>query len=548
MKNSPEEQIIFYHEKTKHHFHNYARGPDGLDWPNQPLPFRFYRGSEMLLLPLLEKDRDADYEGLYRENNQCSFTAEHIAGFLELSLSLSAWKEVPGERWSLRINPSSGNLHPEEAYLILPSTGNITCGIYHYNSFLHCLEKRAEVPEELWQKVKEHFKTEGFLVSLSSIFWREAWKYGERAFRYCNHDTGHALACLRFSANIFGWKMKYLNSMSCEDIEKILGFHKTEWKELEEEYGEVLCYVYSSYDDIPGKLPDDIVLSFSGLSFNGIPDELSMEKVKWDIIYETAEAVKKPRTEEYRYDYGKKELEFLCNSHLKASEIIRCRRSAVDFNRYSSVITKEAFFSILDRTLQRNNTPPFDIELSMPSVHLFIFVHNVKDLDRGIYFFIRNQKDLEEIKNLSHPSFLWKEVQRDFPLYLLKKGNFREEAKIISCIQDIAGDSAFSLGMIAKFRETVEKEPWKYTHLFWEAGMIGQILYLEAEAKGLRGTGIGCFFDDEVHMMAGFKDNTYQSLYHFTIGMPLKDERLIDCPPYYHLKRLYGDEWSTTHR
>ncbi len=95
--------------------------------------------------------------------------------------------------------------------------------------------------------------------------------------------------------------------------------------------------------------------------------------------------------------------------------------------------------------------------------------------------------------------------------------------------------------MIAKFRDTVEKEPWKYAHLFWETGMIGQVLYLEAEAKGLRGTGIGCFFDDEIHMMAGFKDNTYQSLYHFTIGMPLEDERLIDCPPYYHLKRLYSD-------
>ena len=39
-----------------------------------------------------------------------------------------------------------------------------------------------------------------FLVGLSSIHWREAWKYGERAFRYCQHDAGHALAAVRYAA------------------------------------------------------------------------------------------------------------------------------------------------------------------------------------------------------------------------------------------------------------------------------------------------------------------------------------------------------------
>ena len=40
---------------------------------------------------------------------------------LELSLGLSAWKVYGTSRWSLRINPSSGNLHPTEAHLILPA-------------------------------------------------------------------------------------------------------------------------------------------------------------------------------------------------------------------------------------------------------------------------------------------------------------------------------------------------------------------------------------------------------------------------------------------
>jgi hypothetical protein len=39
--------------------------------------------------------------------------------------------------------------------------------------------------------------------------------------------------------------------------------------------------------------------------------------------------------------------------------------------------------------------------------------------------------------------------------------------------------------------------------------MIGQVLYLEAEAHGLRGTGIGCFFDDAVHDLLGFENNAF---------------------------------------
>ncbi len=58
------------------------------------------------------------------------------------------------------------------------------------------------------------------------------------------------------------------------------------------------------------------------------------------------------------------------------------------------------------------------------------------------------------------------------------------------------------------------------------------MLYLEAEAVGIRATGIGCFFDDAVHQLLGIKDDSYQSLYHFTVGYPIEDTRLITMPPY----------------
>ena len=94
--------------------------------------------------------------------------------------------------------------------------------------------------------------------------------------------------------------------------------------------------------------------------------------------------------------------------------------------------------------------------------------------------------------------------------------------------------SCRGLGMIAEFAEPIRQHgAWFYRNLFWEAGMIGQVLYLEAEAAGVRSTGIGCYFDDPVHEALGLADNQFQSLYHFTVGVPVEDHRLQTWPPYF---------------
>jgi hypothetical protein len=92
--------------------------------------------------------------------------------------------------------------------------------------------------------------------------------------------------------------------------------------------------------------------------------------------------------------------------------------------------------------------------------------------------------------------------------------------------------------MIARFREEVETAPWRYRHLFWETGMIGQVLYLEAEPAGVRAIppSRDCFFDDPVHELMGLSDDAFQSLYHFTVGSPREDARLATRPPYHHLE------------
>jgi hypothetical protein len=119
------------------------------------------------------------------------------------------------------------------------------------------------------------------------------------------------------------------------------------------------------------------------------------------------------------------------------------------------------------------------------------------------------------------------------PLFLLQPGDARALAAELCCRQDIAGDGAFALAMVAQFEPRLRQHgPWFYRRLFWETGLIGQVLYLEAEAAGVRATGIGCYFDDPTHEVMGFKDAGFQSLYHFTVGTPVEDLRLTTSAPY----------------
>jgi len=434
------------------------------------------------------------------------------------------------------MNPSSGNLHPTEAHLILPRLDNLNGGIYHYNPLMHVLERRGEVPPEIWESIVSHFETYGFLVALSSIFWRESWKYGERAFRYCNHDVGHALAGLSLAAGLYGWRLNYLNALSDDDIQTILGFDRTRWHPLEEEHPELLCFIHGAeIKAISRTLPKDIIQAFAETDVMGRPNRLSGKRVNWKIIYHTATITRKPPTSAQTYDYGRKPFFPGAASHITAPNTIRRRRSATSLDP-DGIMEQVHFFSILDKTLARNACSPFDAQLGEPTVHFVLFVHSIDGLERGLYFFVRNQTDIQALKRSLQAEFVWRQVTKTLPLYLLREGDYRRKAIEVSCHQEIAGYSMFSLGMIARFSEVLRTAAYRYRHLFWEAGMIGQVLYLEAEAQGVRGTGIGCYFDDPVHEILGLTGNTWQSLYHFTVGRPIEDPRLTTMPPYHHLK------------
>src|SRR5256712_2844761 len=193
------EMVMRYHQETKHHFNRYARALGHLDWANQPNPFRRYEGATLVHLPLLGLDEEPlapPYEDLYRPVAVPSapVTIRTLSRLFEYALALSAWKQAGGTRRALRSKPSSGNLQPTEGYLLFGAVSGLasTPGLYHYAPKEHGLERRADCPAELFAELLHAFPPQAFLVGLSSIHWREAWEYGERALRQCPPDARHA--------------------------------------------------------------------------------------------------------------------------------------------------------------------------------------------------------------------------------------------------------------------------------------------------------------------------------------------------------------------
>ncbi|XP_068635104.1 uncharacterized protein [Aristolochia californica] len=466
------EQVLKYHNQTKHSLTRYARGPHGLDWPNQPNPFRRYVSAPLLPLhhlpPRPQHPDDPLYTSLF-QSLPCPrlLSLPTLSRFLYDSLSLSAWKTTGHSTWSVRVNPSSGNLHPTEAYIISPPVPFLCESpfVAHYAPKEHALERRAVVNSDFFSRF---FPEGSFLVGLSSIFWRESWKYGERAFRYCNHDAGHAIAAVVIAAGALGWDVKLLDGLGFKDLENIMGLGpyqllkipsssptKGRFPELEFEHPDCLLLVFpKSVEEITvdyARLTSAIA-QFPSLKWEGKPNSLSKDHVCWDFIYRTAEAVKKPlRVDDHLSISPFRSSVVLSDAIYKSMtvrEVVRKRRSAVDMDGVH-IMERETFYQILIHclpagagdegdTLRGPSGFPFRVLPWEAEVHFALFVHRVKGLPKGLYFFVRNESHLAGLKQASRPEFLWEKPEgcpNDLHLYKLSNGDCQRLAKQLSCHQ-----------------------------------------------------------------------------------------------------------------
>lgn len=478
-----------YHELTKHTPDSLRRSRHTLDWRNMPYPFRHYDGAPLVDLPADPPGPAIPALDLLLGAYGAAPDAAAIPFLSQLlfySAAISAWKLAPatGERYALRVNPSSGNLHPTEFHLLIAD------GLYHYRPSSHMLERRAS------RKIPQTRRAPIVFV-LTSIAWREAWKYQDRAYRYCLHDIGHAWQSVTLAARAMGCTSYAVGDFPDDDIAELCRLSKDEWPML------IL--------ELSGELHgESIPTSLDGEWHGGVPNQLSRETIVYPHIEEIHAATKLNRhmraAEPARTGSGEIELAPPASSGRLFGDAARSRRSALDFIGGMRTITPAQLSAVLRAALQ-----PLDADFaSTRFIQLYLYVHRVDDLAPGVYRY-------------------WPEsLEPESPgLELVKPGDQRFAAAGLSLGQDLAGNACVAFSMIADIDRAVRAfgdRGYRYVH--FEAGAIGQRLYLAAEALGLGATGIGAFFDDAVHGYLDLAPEDGQVVYHFAIGYPIPDPRL----------------------
>lgn len=532
--------IFRYHQQTKHRFQGYARGPETLDWDSQPAPFRRFEGAPAVTLPLSAKRFEAPFDTLHAP--ACTarpaqpVSLDTMGALFQLSLAVSAWKSNGVDRWAVRSNPSSGNLHPTEAYLIACGVAGLADGVHHYRAEDHALELRAAFPAAA-------STTPVLFLGLSSVIWREAWKYGERAFRYCQLDVGHVVACLAYSAALLGWQLQELPGIAGPQLASLLGLDRMAdfpavvrpWTEREE--ADLLLALLPA----PNLLPPDPGPLFALVEqavWHGKASLIDKHPMyQWPVIDEVVAAsvagVTVPTAPAARPECPP--LPALANGRGAVATILG-RRSGQRYNARHAM-PRTAFLHLLDATLARPQ-PPWTTLADAVNLALVLFVHRVEEFEPGLYLLVRDAATATDLPKRLNPQFA-AAPRVEGPAHLdlrllapIDTAHLYRVARSISCHQDIAAMSCFSLGMLAKFGAALARDPARYRTLYWKAGLLGQTLYLEAEVLGYRGTGIGCFFDDPMHDLLGLTDTGWQSLYHFAIGLPVEDPRIESTPAY----------------
>ncbi len=625
--NAETARLFAYHQATKHTYESVRSSAHFLDWKNQPNPFRTYEGAPTIVLPPDPGFPDtgtfatiAALAGAEKEHSRAPrIDCILLSRLLWHSMAVSAWKKVSrtGGRYSLRVNPSSGNLHPTETYLAVQNAVGLDDGLYHYRPDRHALELRSQ---GMWTSELSHASQipaaaeSPLIIALTSIFWREAWKYRDRAYRYCCHDLGHALMSLLLAAQALGLRGCAIAHFADCSMARTLGL-------AESDEAPMAFLVFPA----PGARIQSMVQSPATLplsplgAFCGTPNELSPEEVPYDTLLEMhratllpdsaqgaremanaaiylesnfgeaaltdaagaspsfrdaspgdapspdaqpgtpevpcGDAIRVPDTsdtgvhEASSTEMGGVNLPAADADHRSSAEtagelllfpdaslgtIVRQRRSALDFNPATASMPRAELEQLLDfatrdwRADWRGNSDGDSEQASLADfVSVYLYVHRVSGCEPGVYLWHRNSRTLEQ----------------------LHRGNVERVAAYLSLEQALAGNACFAISMIADLAWAAQLFGNRgYRYVYFEAGAIGQRLYLGAEALHWNATGIGAFYDDDVHRYLGFleedeaeipalrpRDSSTlsqamllprQVIYHFAVGRAVPDPRL----------------------
>ncbi len=427
--------MLSYHARTKHSYRSVRTGAHRLDWAMQPTPYKRY-ASSLPRFPFALSDPQDRF--LY-----------HIGG-------INAKKSYPGVEYYLRMNPAAGALYPNELYLQIRGVEGKRDGIYHYEVFTSSLTLlyALEPSEGLERWVGEKHPVRGYLFFVSMVPWRSAWKYRDRAFRYCLLDGGHLLGAIEASALLLPHATQIVYGIDKARLNAFFGFTDKEF------------FLSAAIVGTP----------IRGEEPPRVPETVLPTAEPTDTFVPTPVIV---------------------SAYRETDDMHGCKRNyrAPRFD-YDSEILRESIFK---RRSQRAFVPEAITQGQFRYLTHVVSQPILNDCDEKVDLYIVVNRVIEMRSGILHEG------------EYLRYGDFSREAGYL-CLEQyhLAADGALCIFMVSRGAQ--------YQALYQKAGMIGHRLYIAATYLGLGCSGIGAYYDDEVCAFLGLDPSETMVLYAMAIG------------------------------
>jgi SagB-type dehydrogenase family enzyme len=475
-----------YHERTKHSEERLRASPHHLDWKNQPIPFKLYRDLETIPLPRqLEPGSVSALRAISALVGREPEPSEQVPGLgalariLYYSAGITKVRRSSGGYVYFRAAANTGALYHVDLYLACRDLADLPAGLYHFGPHdfaLRCLrvgDCRGALIEAAGD---EPLAQAPVVVASASTYWRNAWKYRERAYRHAFWDGGTLHANVLAMAAAQGLAPKIVAGFADRDVEHLLGLDPAR-------EGALALVALGRTAEPPPPAPDAPALNLE-------TEPLSSREIDYPAIREIHSASSLEHGEEVarwgRVVLPRPEpdpLSELFPLRPLAEEgwpaeplesVILRRGSTRRFDVSRSLTFEELSTALAVATTSIPADFMQDPESSL--LDLYVIAHAVEGLPPGAYYLRRAERALE----------------------LLKEGEFRAIAGRLGLFQELAAAAGANVYCLAELEPILARFGNRgYRAAQLEGGIVGGRLYLAAYALRFGATGL-TFLDDEV--------------------------------------------------
>lgn len=493
-----------YHDLTS--YSRLSLSGHGLDWSNQPDLFKDYEGIDIVDLPATKELPDISLFAALKNQQLSSEKTEidmaALASILVLTHSITATAMHGAGKFYYRSVASAGALYPFELYVATTGVQGLEDGLYHHRVADQKLAKLRDgsYQNEAIRLAQTKLPCEPTITFfLTSIFFRSAWKYRDRAYRYNLLDTGHLLENLTLA-------LKALNApfLICHDFldgaaNFLLGLNTDKevclamvcaWPKTTGHVGYA-----QSLDDISMMVGEASVVARMESEYPAIIATHNLSSDQFCKDCETVDVIERlgPEPESWtEFGGAAPSLE-----EWGLLETIQNRRSMRNFS--DDELSESKIANLLEALCSDVSDFSRPITSREHSLGVGFLTSNCQGYDDGFYLLDRRKKAYS----------------------LIKAGGHIEAMTKICLGQEWLARSAIHFLFMTNFK-TLDQNwgPRGYRYAMLTAGSLGQRLYLASVSMKIGCCGIGAFFDDEASQLLGLNDMS-RLLYLVAVG-PVK--------------------------